>query len=205
MPPLRPTASIPGIAAAAFAALALALSAEPSVAQTLTESQARAQVAAPRGVDVRVAELPGLDGAQLRQLEQAAAQYPYYAAFVVAPGDPQANQSGLTVVNMHSPEEATRSALAACEQRRTTGAPCIVLAQTFPRRYEPGQLTLSREATEALRGEFRQMDSPKALAISPSTGQFGFARGDGARAMADCNAKASEQGAQDCRIVVADP
>ncbi len=195
MPP-RPFAS---------AALALALlSLSPAAAQPLTERQARDQVASPRGVDVRVADLPFLTGDSRRQIAQAAEDFPYYAALVLSPGDPPANQSGVAMVNYHSPEAATRAALAECNDRRTTGAECVIVAQVLPRRYQGGRLTLSREATEALRGDFRRMDSPKALAISPGTGQFGFARGDGSRALAACNAKAVEQGAQDCRIVVAD-
>jgi len=190
--------------AAAIALAAIALGPLEAAAQTLTERQARDQVASPRGVDVRVADLPFLTGDMRRQIAQAAEEFPYYAALVLSPGDPQANQSGVAMVNYHSPEAATRAALEACNKRRTTGAECVVVAQVLPRRYQGGRLTLSREATEALRDDFRRMDSPKALAISPDTGQFGFARGDGSRALADCNAKAAEQGARDCRIVVAD-
>jgi hypothetical protein len=78
------------------------------------------------------------------------------------------------------------------------------VAQVLPRRYQGDRLTLSKAATDALRGDFGRLDTPKALAISPATGAFGFARGDGTRALASCNAKAAEQGAQDCRIVVAE-
>jgi hypothetical protein len=151
-----------------------------------------------------VADLPFLSGDMRRRVERAAEEFPYYAALVLSPGDPQANQSGLTVANYHSPEAATRAALDACNRRRTTGAECVVVAQVLPRGYERGDLTLSKEATDALRGDFRRLDPPKALAISPATGQFGFARGDGARALAGCNRKAAERGVEDCRIVVSE-
>ncbi|MEM0936677.1 MAG: hypothetical protein AAF646_15405 [Pseudomonadota bacterium] len=173
-------------------------------AETLTEREARSQVAAPR-MAVIVADLDFLDRAAKRQLEQAAEQFPYYGALVLSPGDPPENQSGLSVANHHSPEAAAEAALSACNARRTTGAPCVIVAQTVPRNYAPGVLTLSATATEALRGDFRRLDSPKAFAISNETGHFAFARGDGSRALANCNAAASEDSVAPCQIVVADP
>ncbi|MEM1428433.1 MAG: hypothetical protein AAGG09_03135 [Pseudomonadota bacterium] len=179
--------------------------AAPAAAQTLTEQQARQQVASSRGVQVVVADLDFIDAATKRQFEQAGKQFPYYGAFVLSPGDPQSNQSGLAAANYHSPQAAVEAALRDCNARRTTGDPCVVVAQTYPRGYEAGGLTLSTDATEALRGDFRRLDSPKALAISPTTGHFAFARGDGARAQSACNAAAGASGAQDCRVVVVDP
>lgn len=176
----------------------------PGVAQTLTEREARQQVAPPRGISVELADLPINDPDMLKRLEAKALQFPYYGAFVTSPGDPAENQSAFGLANLHSPQDAVRVALATCEARRTTGAPCILVAQTFPRRYQAGVLTLSAKATEVLRGAFRQLDSPKAFAISDETGQFGFARGDGTRALANCNAAAGESGVQDCRLVVVD-
>jgi len=187
------------------ALLGLALAALPltsAMAQTLTEREARQQVPSSRGVQVVVADLDFIDAALRRQLEQAGRQFPYYGAFVLSPGDPPANQSGLGAANYHSPEAAVRAALADCNERRTTGAPCVVVAQTYPRGFAPAGLTLSSDAADALNGEFRRMDSPKALAISPATGRFAIARGDGARAQSACNAAA---GTQDCRIVVFEP
>jgi hypothetical protein len=189
------------IAAAALAA-AIAL---PAAAQTLTERQARNEVASPRGVDVRVADLPWMTDDVRRRIEQELSNYPYYAALVMSPGNPAGTPAGGAIVNYHSPEAATRAALEACEAQRGSGPECVVVAQVLPRRYEGGRLTLSKAATEALRGDFRQLEAPKALAISPGTGQFAFARGDGSRALSRCNAQAQEAGAQDCRIVVAEP
>lgn len=184
------------------AALAL-LAALPAAAQ-MSEREARREVAAPRGPDVALADLDFLDAATARALEQYARQLPYYAAIAVSPGEPAANRVSPGAVNYHSPEAASRAALAACNAQRTTGAACVIVAQTRPRGYEPGRLTMSIRATEALRGDFRRLDAPKAFAISPATGQFAFARGDGARALARCNAAAAEQGERDCAVVVAE-
>jgi hypothetical protein len=174
-------------------------------AQVLSEREARSAIASPRGVSVVVSDLSFVTPQVARALEQYAAELPYYAAIAVSPGEPASSQVSPGAVNFHAPEDAQRAALAACNAARTTGAPCVIVAQTVPRRYEAGRPTLSVQATEALRGAFRQMDSPKALAISSSTGQFAFARGDGARALAQCNAAAAGAGgARDCRIVVAD-
>lgn len=193
------------LAAAAALALAACIAAPITAgAQTLSERQARDQVAAPRGTDVRVADLPWITNEVRQQIERELGNYPYYAALVMSPGDPGATPAGGAIVNFHSPEAATRAALAACNAQRTSGPDCVVVAQVLPRRYQGGRLTLSRAATDALRGDFGRLDSPKALAISPATGAFSFARGDGTRALASCNAKAAEQGAQDCRIAVAE-
>lgn len=196
---------VPAIAArAAGLAVGLALIVALPAAAQISEREARRQVAAPRGPVVAVADLDFLDAATARALEQYARQLPYYAAIAVSPGEPAANQVSPGAVNYHSPQAASRAALATCNAQRTTGGACVIVAQTVPRGYEPGRLTLSIRATEALRGDFRRLDAPKAFAISPATGQFAFARGDGARALARCNAAAAEQGERDCVVVVAE-
>ncbi len=187
-----------------IASAACAVFAADLAAQTLTEREAHQQVASPRGTKVILADLGVSDKDLLSQLEAQARKFPYYGAFVTSPGDPAQNQSALGIGNFHSPEDAVRVALGLCEARRTSGAPCIVVAQTVPRSYKPGVLTLSAEATESLRGAFRRLDSPKAFAISAETGHYGFARGDGTRALADCNAGATKSGETDCRLVVVD-
>jgi hypothetical protein len=201
----RPARRLTRAVLAAALAGGATLAGPHAAAQTLTEAQARDQVASPRGSRILVADLDFLNDQAKRQIEAAAEQFPYYAALVLSPGDPAENQSGLTVANYHSPQVATEIALSTCNARRTSGAPCVVVAQVVPRRYEPGRLTLSKEATEALRGEFRRLDSPKAFAISPGTGRYAMARGDGTRALSACNARAAEAGEADCRIVVFDP
>ena len=204
MPPSLASGLASGIARAALGALLGVGVAAQAPAQTLTEREARAAVAAPRGVSVLIADLDFLTPQLRGALEAVAAQLPYYAAIAVSPGEPAASQLNPGVVNFHSPEAARQRALATCNAQRTSGGPCVIVAEVRPRRYAPGSPTLSVNATEALRGAYRRLDAPKAFAISPSTGAFGFARGDGARALATCAARASDAGASDCRVFVSD-
>ena len=69
--------------------------------------------------------------------------------------------------------------------------------------WEPRALQLSADATDDLRRSYRKGKGPKALAVSPSTGVWTIARGDGAAAAAvqECQA---QSGADDCQVAVAD-
>lgn len=184
-------------------AVALILAAAPSLAQVDSRAAGK-QVFSERGRTVQVADLPFLGAAERKAVEDYAEQFDYYAAMAVSPGDPASTGSAVAVANYHSPRAAQVAALAGCNARRTTGEPCVIVATVLPRRFQNRALTLSVEATAALKGAYRKLDGPKALAISDATGAFGFARGDGGRALAACNEKAAEKGSQDCRIVVSD-
>ncbi|MEO1677348.1 MAG: hypothetical protein AAFU80_04225 [Pseudomonadota bacterium] len=186
------------------AALCAVLGAGQAPAQTLTERDARAAVPDARGVTVSVADVAFLGATEKRAVEQYAKQFDYYAAMAVSPGDPADTGSAVALANYHSPQDAQQAALAACNARRTTGGACVIVATVVPRDYAQGPLTLSKAGVDALKGPFRQLSSPKAFAISPSTGHFGFARGDGGRALSACGARASADGASDCRIVIFD-
>jgi hypothetical protein len=201
---IMPASTMPVAMRAALAIALTACAASQVLAQTLTEREARSAVAAPRGVSVAIADLDFLTPQLRSALEAVASQLPYYAAIAVSPGEPASSQLNPGVVNFHSPEAARQRALATCNAQRTSGGPCVIVAEVRPRRYEPGAPTLSVNATEALRGAYRRLDAPKAFAISPSTGAFGYARGDGGRALATCAARASDAGASDCRIFVSD-
>jgi hypothetical protein len=168
----------------------------------MTTAQARDMLFRENGRSVSVPELDFLGAAERRALETYGAQFAYYGAMAVSPGDRVDSGSAVALANFHSPQAAQAAALAGCEARRKTGAPCIIVATIAPRRFEQRALTLSVEATAALKDEYRKLDTPKAFAISPSTGAWAFARGDGARALDQCAGKAS--GAGDCRVVVAD-
>ena len=180
----------------------LALGGGAVAQQAVSSAEARKMLFREGGRSVSVAEVEFLGAAERRALEQYGEQFDYYGAMAVSPGDPASSGSAVALANYHSPEAAEAAALAGCEARRQTGDPCVIIATIGPRRFEPRALTLSVQATAAFNDEYRKLDAPKAFAVSPSTGAWAFARGDGARALDQCAAKAG--GAGDCRIVIED-
>lgn len=153
---------------------------------------------------VELGQADFLDASISKAIKQAAAKIPYYGAIAVSPGEPTASNLMATMANYHSPQAAQQAALANCNSRRTVGKPCVVIATIVPKKFKPQPLTLSVEATQLFGKEYRKMQSPKALAISPSTGVFGADRGDGGRAIGKCNAAAQGKGNADCRVVIFD-
>lgn len=129
---------------------------------------------------------------------------PYFGALALSPDE------GLFVdwlnasAQHHSLEAARAAALKHCDaNRKAASAKCVVVLEVSPKGGKPdAPLSLSAEAADALRGEYRKLKGIKAFAISQSQGTFGFAGGDGARALDAC-AKAGS-GAKDCKVVVAD-
>lgn len=180
-------------------------SAGPGLSGPVDRATATAQMFSPRGSSVEITPFDWLDRDTARALEAQARSFDWYAAFAVSPGDPAANLSAMAAANFHTPEAAVAAALAGCEARRTTGAPCVVVARVLPRRHTPRALSLSRAATEALRGPYADLPLPRGLAISPATGAFGQASPPEA-ALARCAAEAARRGGgDDCVLVVRDP
>lgn len=175
-----------------------------ATAQTVDSKAARKALFSERGRSVTVANLDWITPDVRKATEQYAAGFAYFGAMALSPGDPAETGSAVTVQNYHSLEAAERAALDGCNARRTTGKPCVIVASIAPRGYKPRNLTLSLGATRALKKEFRKLSEPRAFAISPSTGAFGWARGDGARALSQCNSGAQKKGVTDCAIVVFD-
>lgn len=129
---------------------------------------------------------------------------PYYGALALTPSEGLYVEWLNATGQHHSMEAARAAALAHCEgNRKKSSNPCVVVFEVAPRGAKEGAaLSLSAEANAALRGDYRKLKAPKGFAISKTEGTFGFAAGDGARALDAC-AKAGE-GARDCEIVVAD-
>lgn len=181
--------------------LALALAAPLAHANPVDSGVAKKMLFG-TGSDVQLGQADFMGPAVAKAIEQAAASIPYYGAIAVSPGEPTTSNLMATMANFHSPEAAQTAALENCNARRTVGQPCVVIATIVPKRFKPQPLTLSVEATRSFGKEYRRLDEPKAMAISPSTGVFGIDRGDGSRALANCAAAA--KGASDCQIVVFD-
>lgn len=193
--------------------LALAApTAQAALAAPLHGRAAAKALYAPQGAEVRVLKVKGMTAKDARILKQVGAMQKYYGAIAFSPGDGLVNAATVAAANFHSLAAAERSALKACDARRSAKAPCVVAALIEPQGYRPGgALTLSSEATEIFDQVYRKQQAPKAMAISRSTGQFGVAQGRGAerRALATCRAKVEKtakaaETRADCAIVIAD-
>lgn len=127
----------------------------------------------------------------------------YYGALAFDPGAGALGTAPVFLAaHYHSIEDARAAALSEC--RAQAGKTCKIGLEILPRKYEPRALTLNNDASVALGKEYRRAKAPKAMAISPGTGQWAFDRGDVAvdRAIAACNAKSN--GKNDCVVVVQD-
>lgn len=194
---------------ACMAALILPASAETLTFKEARKALPRAKAKASITYDVDI--VPAADRAKLEVgkqtvealLGQLGASIPAYGALAISPSE------GLFVEwlngagQFHSIEDARAAALAYCNKnRKGSSAKCAVLVEVTPKGAKEGAFSLSGPANAALRGPYRKMKSPKAFAISAKTGNFGFDRGDGGRALDACGA--AGDGATDCRVVVAD-
>lgn len=156
--------------------------------------------------------VPQADRARLETARQSLADVlktlgeamPSYGAVAISPSEGLFVEWLNGVGQYHNPAAALAAALAYCDlNRQPDSAPCAVLVEVSPRGASPDDvIAMSSPANAALRGAYRKMDAPKAFAISPSTGNFAFDRGDGSRALEAC--AAAGQGVTDCKIVVAD-
>lgn len=189
----------------AGAVLALAATTLPALAQELPNMrEARRLVFAERGA-VEVTYIDNEDvSAQDRAFlqldafqDQLAASIPYYGAVAMAPGMGLQSEATVAGANFHDEDNARAFALAGCEEARRSGPDCVIVLVIRPEGWEPGRsLQLNTEATAALRGDFRRMGRPRAMAISDSTGQWGIGESR-ETAVSNC-------GQEDCRVVVVD-
>ena len=126
----------------------------------------------------------------------------YYGAIAAAPEHGLTHKATVASANHHTTEAAAAAALKECNGLRGGGPKCVVVAHITPKKYVARALQLSTSATVAFRKTYLRGGGAKALAISPSTGGYAVAKGDGAAgaALAACN----KDGAMDCLIVVQD-
>lgn len=185
-------------------AAVLALVGTSGVAEPITGKEARAALFRPGPVEIEVLELPFLTDQDRVILGQIALEQRYYGAVAFGPDDGLLSDSLMGAFNYHDVATARTAALAGCEAQRTGATPCTVVAEVRPRGWEAGRaVSLSGDATDAFRSGYRRAGSPKAMAISPSTGQFAVSLEPGAAeaARAACDLAAQ---ANDCRVVLAD-
>ena len=169
-------------------------------AETMTFKEARKSL--PRNIKSisKVADHGFLDEKTTTILETLRASIPYYGALAISPDEGIFVEYISAVGGHHSSKAAQDAALKQCNaNRKSSSAPCVVVLEVAPKNPR-GDLSLSVEAQEALLKSYRKLDKPRAFAISPATGAYGFDLGDGARAVSKCAAG----GAKDCEIIVAD-
>ncbi len=128
----------------------------------------------------------------------------YYGAIAVIPDRPISDKTMGFSNNLHSPEAAQATAIAACNA--LPGPECVAVAVVLPKRYKPRDFSLSQAATNGFRDNWGNPRDPQYLAYSPSTGAWVIAKGAGADdvAVERCNEQASTAGSQDCLIGIAD-
>lgn len=180
----------------------------PVSAQVADTGQARKALHSTRGYDVQVSgELSKQDAATVKAIiplmaDQLRQPIRYFAAIAYSPDDGLVHESLQAAMNFHTPEAAAAAAVAACAPLRSAGAgPCRVAAQVVPKKFRPGGLSLSLDATAAFDKVYRKAKTPKAFAISRGTGGWGIGTSDAA-AIAACASNAG--GANDCTVAIRD-
>ncbi|MEP5759564.1 MAG: hypothetical protein ABJ327_09745 [Litoreibacter sp.] len=127
-----------------------------------------------------------------------------YGAVAISPDEGLLVEWISGVSEHHSPQAARAGALNYCNsQKKTNSAECVVLLEVAPKGVDPdAALTLSDAANAALRDGYKSLKKPKAFAVSPSTGDFGYEAGDTSRALEACRSAVNK--AEDCHIVIVD-
>lgn len=187
-----------------YLAGAAALIAGAAMAAPMTGKDARKALFKPGPVEIAVLDLPFLTEQDRTVLGQIAQQQKYYGAIAFAPEDGLLSESLTGAFNFHDVPSARAAALRGCEAQRTSDNPCEVVTELRPKGWEDGRaLSLSGDATNAFRSEYRKARSPKAMAVSPSTGLFAVATDPAApgTAMGQCEAIAQ---AGDCTVVLSE-
>lgn len=195
------------------AAAIVALVATTAVGQTapLTGKTAKKILFSPRGTEFTIVQQDFMTQADVDTLNLMSGMKEfksvfYYGAIAASPSDGLANKTTVATADHHSIEAAGNAAMAECNNLRSGGAKCVVVAHIAPKKYVPRELQLSASASAAFKKIYLKGRGAKAMATSPSTGVFAISKGDGAAeaAMATCAAKAAEKGGSDCQIVIQD-
>lgn len=190
-----------------FMILSLALL-TPAWAEVIDTKSARKQLFPTRGQNTQLASaLNDEDRAVITALiplmeQQMQTPVKYYSSIAYSPDEGLISDALQGAVNFHTTGAADAAAIAACNKARKRGAkPCQLAARIVPKKYEPRELTLSYDATDAFTRRFRRETAPKSFAISGTTGAWGIAETDAA-AISACEKDASNAG--DCQIVIRD-
>ncbi|QDY68868.1 5-aminolevulic acid synthase [Qingshengfaniella alkalisoli] len=156
----------------------------------------------PDGAEVAIFPDAGLSDEDRQRIAVVGSQQVYYGAFAISPDEGLLSEATAAVANFNSADAAMRAALTECNTRRKSGtAQCVPAAHIRPKGWEARTLQLSATGTEAVRGDYRALPSPKAFAASQSTGGWAMTSGSADDAVSEC---ASKTGAEDCTVVLRD-
>ncbi|MGL4311537.1 MAG: 5-aminolevulic acid synthase [Paracoccaceae bacterium] len=189
----------------AIATALLALTAGgQTMAAPMTGETAKQQLFGTKGAEIVVATHDFLTDADKATLRQLANAIQYYGAIAAAPDAGLMADATMVAANHHGAKAARAEALAGCEAKRGgAGSKCVIVADVRPQGWSERALMLSLDATTGFMADYRKANAPKALAISPSTGQWAISIGGDAAAMAVA-ACGKKSGAGDCAVVVSD-
>lgn len=180
--------------------IALSVLASMAGADPLTGKAAKAMLFQPGKSVAEMAAGTGLSDADLAALKSVAETQSYYGAIALSPDEGMMSEATVAAVNYHDTAAASAAALAECNAKKTGKAGCVVVALIRPKGWKAPGFGLSSDATAAFKGYDRKVG---AMAVSPATGAWGMAVGEGAAeaAVADCAAKNDK--ATDCVVVIA--
>ncbi|TXH98507.1 MAG: 5-aminolevulic acid synthase [Pseudorhodobacter sp.] len=184
--------------APSLAPIALLL-ATPALAEPLSGKDAKKALFAPVKAEVEIMPEAGLPADQAEVLKTVGVGQPYYGAIAIAPQEGLMSEATVAAANFHDAAAASAAALAECDAKKKTETACVIAAIIRPEGWKDQGFGLSSDASAA----FKDYDMKTcALAISPMTGAFGMAAGDGAADQAVKNCGAKNDKATDCTLVV---
>ena len=182
--------------------LVLALCCATGAVAQVTGRDAKAALFKGAEAEVDLRPEAGLPPDQAATLVMVGAGQPYYGAIAISPDEGLMSEATVAAANHHTVQAAEIAAKLACDAKKTGASPCVVAALIRPLGWEARPLMLSADATEGLRKDYPAKGG--ALAISPATGAWSIAQGDGAvqTAVGSCNVKAGA--VADCVLAVQD-
>ncbi|MDZ7907581.1 MAG: 5-aminolevulic acid synthase [Gemmobacter sp.] len=169
-------------------------------AEPVTGAAAGKLLFPPKAAAVEMLPQDALSDTDVAALKMVGGGQPYYGAIAISPSEGLMVEATVAAVNHHNADAAKAAALKGCEEKRKGAKACAVVAVITPEGWSARDLQLSADATAAFAEHYA---APGALAVSPGTGNFGIAKGEGAgdAAVAACEEKAK---AGDCAVVILD-
>ncbi len=164
------------IRATLIALLTLSLPAAlPAVAQQVPDqATAKRMLFSTRNSQIVITRQPFLSAADLATLQKMpkVAELKYYGALAASPAEGLQSAQTRGAFNFHSIEDARAAALSGC------GASCVLVAEIYPRRYQPGRpLTLSQDASRIVNGrDFRRAGAECRPGDQPGDRRMGSGR-----------------------------
>lgn len=189
--------SVPGLALAALLPGAV-------LAQVLPGAQVEGQLYAPEPAEVVVYDTSVLSAEHVTIVTEIAQGQKYYAAMALAPDHGLMHQATVLAANYHDVAAARVAALRECDSLREGGAPCLIVLEVRPAGWSARGVQLNADATVAFARDYLPARAPKAMALSPATGQWGLGQGAAAADDARAACAAAAAPADDCAVRIAD-